>query len=293
MALREILSVQAASAGVMAPTVEAESETGAEAEAEAVLSDQPVSESKQSEEENRNSSPQKESLIDLNVGISAEEDNGEINKGTEHSLPSVQNHNWVGQPEVTADWMKVGQHNVKTELSLGGNKTGAKVNYVKPEVLDGVKSELDLDLGQNEGLKTSKPELNLDLGMVKPSISLGVAKQELGLDLNMEVELDLNMEVKEEPVTVKEEVASVKEGPAIVKEEPLTVKDEPVSVKEEVKAESKSQAIQFWQPHELSSVIKESNDSKAVVAAKKAWAANIQFLQDCTIRLLCVFALDR
>lgn len=277
MALREILSVQAASAGVMAPTMEAES--GAEAEAEAVPSNLPVLEKKQSENEIPHSSPHKESMIDLNVGISSEEDNGEFKKGTEHSSLDLQNHNWVGQPEVVADWMKVGQPAVKTELSLGGNKAGTKLNSFKPEGLDALKSELNLDLGKTEGLNALKPGLNLDLGMVKPGLSLGVAKQELGLDLNMEVELDLNMEVKEEPV--------------IVKEEPLTVKDEPVAVKEEIKLESEAQPNLFWQPHEAASVIKESNDSKAVAAAKKAWAANIGFLQDCTIRLLCVFALDR
>jgi TATA-binding protein-associated factor len=95
----------------------------------------------------------------------------------------------------------------------------------------------------------------------------------------MEVALDLNMEVKEEPV--------------ILKDEPLTVKDESLSVKEEIKLESEPQPNLFWQPHAAASLMKESNDSKAVTAAKKAWAANIGFLQDCTIRLLCVFALDR
>lgn len=35
------------------------------------------------------------------------------------------------------------------------------------------------------------------------------------------------------------------------------------------------------------------SDSKALRAAKQAWASNVGFLQDCTIRLLCIFALDR
>lgn len=282
MALREILSVQATSAGVMASIVEVEA--GSEAE---VPNDMPVSERKESEKEITASSPRKENMIDLNLDIS-EEDNGEFKKPKEPSSPMLQNHNWTGLPEVInskPDWMIAVQNAVKTELSLGDMKPELKLGHVKPEGLDALNSGLSLDLGNSQDLGQPKPELNLDLGIVKPELSLGGVKQEL--------ELDLNMEVTEEPATVKVESAIVKEELVIVKEEPSIVNEELLTVKEEKNIGRGSQSNLFWHPHDSGSDIKEANDSKVVSAAKKAWAANIGFLQDCTIRLLCIFALDR
>jgi TATA-binding protein-associated factor len=87
-------------------------------------------------------------------------------------------------------------------------------------------------------------------------------------------ELDLNEEVKEEvhlekPQIKKEEVADSKE---------ITQKLVPVIPSlDDI----------------LAPIPKESNASKLVLAARDSWAANLEFIQDCTIRLLCVFALDR
>lgn len=215
--------------------VEVELGVEVEVEVEVVFNNLLVLENKEFEKEILVLSFQKESMIDFNVGILLEEDNGEFKKGMENFLLVFLNYNWIGLLEVMDskfDWMKVGQYVVKIELCLGGNKLGKKLNYLKFEGLDVVKFEFSLDLGKIEGLNVLKFELNLDLGMVKLELFLGVVKQELVLDLNMEVELDFNMEVKEELVIVKEEL--------------LIVKEEFVVVKEEIKLESELQLNLFW-----------------------------------------------
>jgi hypothetical protein len=79
-----------------------------------------------------------------------------------------------------------------------------------------------------------------------------------------ELELDLNMSVKEEVVLGKERKLGYD---GILSNELLL--------------------------HQEQDTSKQSDELKVVVAAKKAWTANLEFLQDCIIRLLCVFALDR
>lgn len=65
-----------------------------------------------------------------------------------------------------------------------------------------------------------------------------------------------------------------------------------LTVKVERKLGSDSLSNELWQRSGATVYGKRSN-SQALRAAKQAWASNVGFLQDCTIRLLCIFALDR
>lgn len=234
MALREILSAQAASAAVVAPTPESKLP-------------EPITDS--SAKNSLPSSPRKECIIDLNLDLQSEEDNGDIKKPKEDMAPMLDNHTWTGLSKVVdpkPGWITAGLASVKTELSLGS---------VKPELnLSSVKPELSLGSVQSE----------LDLSVVKPEMNVGEVKPDL--------ELDLNMEVIEESLPVKEESS--------------------FQVKEETKSNSKFLGNELW-IHPGANTQQASNNSKVVTAAKRAWAANVEFLQDCTIRFLCVFALDR
>ncbi|KAL3681420.1 hypothetical protein R1sor_024376 [Riccia sorocarpa] len=107
-------------------------------------------------------------------------------------------------------------------------------------------------------------------------IGVNVVKPEL--DLN---QLDLNMEIKDEPL----------------KDEPVIIKDEVGGVTYTQKVENRTDTSTESKCSDLSALLsgvpKDSKASKLVVAAKEAYSANLEFLQDCTIRLLCVFSLDR
>lgn len=65
-----------------------------------------------------------------------------------------------------------------------------------------------------------------------------------------------------------------------------------LTVKVERKLGSDSLSNQLWQ-HSGATVYGKRSNSQALRAAKQAWVSNVSFLQDCTIRLLCIFALDR
>lgn len=214
----------------------------------------------------------KESMIDLNLDILIEEDNGGLKKGEEDLLLVFYNYNWIGMLEVVNskfDWMKVDQVFVKIELSLGCMKLGLKLDYLKFEDLNVMNFELNLEMGRIEGLNVLKFELDLELGMVKLELFLSVVKFEL--DFNMEVELDFNMEMKEELLIVKDELL-------IVKEELLIVKENLVNVKVEINLESDLQLNLFWYVFVFVSVMKENNDLKVVRVVKKVLVVNIGFL---------------
>jgi hypothetical protein len=136
-----------------------------------------------------------------------------------------------------------------------------------------VKTELSLgSVGAEVKFGMVKPELeagnvkpDLELGLLKPSWEFGLVKPDWDLGpVKPELELDLNMSVKEEVVLGKERKLGYD---GILSNELLL--------------------------HQEQDTSKQSDELKVVVTAKKAWTANLEFLQDCIIRLLCVFALDR
>jgi hypothetical protein len=136
-----------------------------------------------------------------------------------------------------------------------------------------VKTELSLgSVGAEVKFGIVKPEVeagnvkrDLELGLLKPSWEFGLVKPDWDLGpVKPELELDLNMSVKEEVVLGKDR----KLGYDGILSNELSL-------------------------HQEQDTSKQSDELKVVVAAKKAWTANLEFLQDCIIRLLCVFALDR
>ncbi len=278
MALREILSNQAASAAVVAPTMDfhatnpividshANNSIAVDSHAtNSIAVDSHATNSNAIDSHATNSiaidshatnsiavahkdetslpEAQKERIIDLNLDCQLEEENGDSKKGkTDHD-----SHKWTGLPEISnakLGWMKSDLPLVKTELSLGSVGAEVKFGMVKPELEAGnVKPDLELGL-----LKPS-----WEFGLVKPDWDLGPVKPEL--------ELDLNMSVKEEVVLGKERKLGYDGNELLL--------------------------------HQEQDTSKQSDELKVVVTAKKAWTANLEFLQDCIIRLLCVFALDR
>lgn len=151
--------------------------------------------------------------------------------------------------------------------------------------LNGRGFDLDLNAGVEEDkgeVKKVKAEVGSDVpnsvhGESWPSRAGKLTSKELKpvLDLN---ELDLNEEVKEEPCAL----------------EKVPLKEDPYPLKTEGKILSRQLVPKLPNLDDiLVSLPKDSKASKLVTVARESWAANLEFIQDCTIRFLCVFALDR
>ncbi|KAG6551134.1 hypothetical protein Mapa_007369 [Marchantia paleacea] len=213
MALREILSTQAASAAVVTPALDVEEvQPACDAVGDLNLT---------------SSSKGRGFDLDLNAGVEEETlDFQSVKEEVPDTRNGVYADNWNGcqsTPDIKPSWIAL---------------QGAGIN-------------------REAGTVVVKPELDLN-------------------------QLDLNLEVKDEPF---------REEPNMVKIEPREI---PYMQNVERRIESSNKVEKCSNPNgPFLNIPKDSRASKLILSARESWAANLEFLQDCTIRLLCVFSLDR
>ncbi|CAM6099985.1 unnamed protein product [Calypogeia fissa] len=155
-------------------------------------------------------------------------------------------------------------------------------------------------------------DLDLNAGVEEEKVDLKTVKDEGGADLQNYVQCGSWMETKVDPLSKPDWLnrgtsTGTEQKPALdlneldlnedVKEESY---QEKIQIKEDPSVQKVGEIIRQQAVPELRklddvivSMPKDSNATKLVLAARDSWAANLEFLQDCTIRFLCVFALDR
>ncbi|KAJ7534695.1 hypothetical protein O6H91_13G105700 [Diphasiastrum complanatum] len=164
---------------------------------------------------------------------------------------------------------------------------------------------LNNESGSTEHLPLGKKEIDLNIGcyLEEDSMDVKIENMENGLSHQTYLqENEVKPDCKSEFNWMKLEMPSIIIGPSEtqvnVKPEfdlNMEVEDDSTENVYDRKAltENGTQTWSGFTKSVLDNLPKNSRAARVVLAAKQAWGSNLEFLQDCTIRLLCVFSLDR
>lgn len=144
--------------------------------------------------------------------------------------------------------------------------------------------QMDIDLNMNFAAEEGLSDMKDQKGVIHQPV------HDIGMEKSCVTQRTVKLEAKQEQDCHEAGFQQVKESKTIVKPE----WDLNVEVKSEVDAKMNDK--ESWNLVDravLCQMPEESRAVKCIRAAEQAWAANLEFLQDCTIRLLCILALDR